>query len=177
MATDLDRRVEELASRQLNHFSVQQVLLLNGNRDDVKHRVSTGRWQHSRRGVLRGLHYQIRSPQGKLVSVVAGEVFDVAVDLRRASPNFGRWVGVHLSAADHRQVWVPPGFAHGYYVLSDWAEVTYKTTDYYSPEHERTLLWDDPGLGVDWPLVAGEKPLISSKDARGLRLKEAELYD
>jgi dTDP-4-dehydrorhamnose 3,5-epimerase len=131
----------------------------------------------SRRGVLHGLHYQIRSPQGKLVSVVAGEVFDVALELRRSSPNFGRWVGVRLSPADHRQVWTPPGFAHGFFVLSDWVEVTYKATDYYSPEHERTLLWDDSRVGVDWQLPAGEKPLLSPKDSRGLRLGEAEVYD
>ena len=131
----------------------------------------------SRRGVLRGLHYQIRCPQGKRISVVAGEIFDVAVDLRRSSPTFGRWVGVRLSAADHRQVWIPPGFAHGYYVLSEWAEVTYKATDFYSAECERTLLWNDPRVGVDWPLPAGTKPVLSSKDALGLRLDEAELYD
>jgi dTDP-4-dehydrorhamnose 3,5-epimerase len=131
----------------------------------------------SRRGVLRGLHYQVRQAQGKLVSVSAGEVFDVAVDLRRSAPTFGRWVGLRLSAADHRQVWVPPGFAHGFLALSDWAEVTYKVTDFYSPEWERTLLWDDPALGVAWPLAPGERPLLSAKDARGRTLAEAEVYD
>jgi dTDP-4-dehydrorhamnose 3,5-epimerase len=130
----------------------------------------------SRRGVLRGLHYQVRRPQGKLVSVVAGEVFDVAVDLRRSSPTFGRWVGVTLSADDHRQMWVPPGFAHGFYVLSEWAEITYKVTDYYDPEGERTLLWDDAGVGVRWPLLDGRPPLLSPKDARGRPLSEADLF-
>jgi dTDP-4-dehydrorhamnose 3,5-epimerase len=131
----------------------------------------------SRRGVLRGLHYQIRQAQGKLITVSAGEVFDVAVDLRRSSPTFGRWVGQRLSAADRRQLWVPPGFAHGFYTLSDWAEVGYKVTDFYSPEWERTLLWDDPQVNVAWPLAAGERPLLSPKDARGVRLAEAEVYD
>jgi dTDP-4-dehydrorhamnose 3,5-epimerase len=131
----------------------------------------------SRGGVLRGLHYQIRHPQGKLVSVVVGQVFDVAVDLRRSSPTFTKWVGTYLSAQDRRQLWVPPGFAHGYYVLSSWAEVTYKTTDYYSPEWERTVAWDDPQIGVQWPLPDGQKPVISAKDAQGKRLADAELFD
>ena len=109
----------------------------------------------SRGGVLRGLHYQIRRPQGKLVRALAGEVFDVAVDLRRSSPTFGRWVGVALSAENRRQLWVPPGFAHGFYVTSDWAEVTYKVTDFWHPEYERTLLWNDPEVGV--PLAAGRR--------------------
>ncbi len=130
----------------------------------------------SRRGVLRGLHYQVRCPQGKLVSVTAGEVFDVAVDLRRSSPTFGRWVGLTLSADDRRQVWVPPGFAHGFYVLSDWAEVRYKVTDFYNPEQERTLLWNDPAVGVAWPLQGGS-PLLSAKDARGSPLAKAEGFD
>jgi dTDP-4-dehydrorhamnose 3,5-epimerase len=129
------------------------------------------------KGVLRGLHYQIRQPQGKLVSVVAGEVFEVAVDLRRSSPTFGKWVGTRLAAEDRRQLWVPVGFAHGFYVLGAWAEVTYKVTDFYSPEWERTLIWDDPDVAIDWPLAAGAKPLLSPKDARGCRLKDAELFD
>ncbi len=131
---------------------------------------------HSRsaRGVLRGLHYQIRQPQGKLVRVVAGEVFDVAVDLRRASPTFGQWVGMTLSAENKRMAWVPPGFAHGFYVVSETAEVLYKASDYYAPEHERSLLWNDPVLGVEWPL-SGE-PLLSDKDRKGLPLSLAEVY-
>ncbi|WP_336368411.1 dTDP-4-dehydrorhamnose 3,5-epimerase [Marinobacter sp. C2H3] len=129
----------------------------------------------SGRGVLRGLHYQIQQPQGKLVRVVQGEVYDVAVDLRRQSPTLGRSVGVRLSAESKTQFWVPPGFAHGFLVLSETAEFVYKCTDYYAPEHERTLLWNDPELGIEWPDCA--EPLLSDKDKRGLRLNEAELYD
>jgi dTDP-4-dehydrorhamnose 3,5-epimerase len=128
----------------------------------------------SARGVLRGLHYQVRQPQGKLVRVVAGEVLDVAVDLRRSSPTFGRWVGERLSAQNHRMLWVPPGFAHGFLVLSDWAEFLYKTTDYWAPEHERTLLWNDPSLGIAWPLEG--EPVLKPRDAAGARLAEAETY-
>jgi dTDP-4-dehydrorhamnose 3,5-epimerase len=131
----------------------------------------------SRRGVLRGLHYQIGCPQGKLVSVVSGEVFDVVVDLRRSSPTFGRWVGLHLSAADQRQLWVPPGFAHGFHTLSEWADVIYKVTDYYSPQAERTLFWADAAVGIDWSLHTDQEPILSAKDARGLRLAEAPTYD
>jgi dTDP-4-dehydrorhamnose 3,5-epimerase len=131
----------------------------------------------SRGGVLRGLHYQVHCPQGKLVSAVAGEVFDVVVDLRRSSPTFGRWVGVTLSAQNRRQLWMPPGFAHGFYAVSDWAEVIYKVTDFYNPECERTLLWNDPQVGIRWPLRGGSAPLLSPKDAQGLRLPEAEVYE
>ena len=131
----------------------------------------------SSRGVLRGLHYQIRQPQGKLVRMVAGEVFDVAVDLRRGSQTFGRWVGVVLSASSRHQLWIPPGFAHGFYVLSEWAEVLYKATDYYAPEWERSLLWNDPALGVGWPLDKDSPPIISEKDAGGALLAKAEVYD
>jgi dTDP-4-dehydrorhamnose 3,5-epimerase len=128
----------------------------------------------SRRGVLRGLHYQIEHAQGKLVRVVSGEVFDVAVDLRRSSRTFGRWVGVALSAENRRMLWVPPGFAHGFVVLSDAADFLYKTTDYYHPEHERTLLWNDPDVGIAWPLAGA--PTLAAKDAAGKRLAEAETY-
>jgi dTDP-4-dehydrorhamnose 3,5-epimerase len=130
----------------------------------------------SHQGVLRGLHYQIHKPQGKLVSVVAGEVFDVTVDLRRSSPTFGRWVGITLSAQDHRQLWIPPGFAHGFYVLSDWAEILYKVTDFYDPTSERTLIWNDADVGIRWPLRDGRPPLLSPKDAQGLPLAKAELF-
>ncbi len=130
----------------------------------------------SGQGILRGLHYQIRQPQGKLVRVIAGEVFDVAVDLRRGSPTFGRWVGETLSAENRRMLWVPPGFAHGFYVVSERAEFVYKCTDYYAPEHERSLRWDDPALGIEWPLVAGRAPLLSEKDAAAPGLAEAETY-
>jgi dTDP-4-dehydrorhamnose 3,5-epimerase len=128
----------------------------------------------SRRGVLRGLHYQIVQPQGKLVRVARGRAFDVAVDLRRSSATFGRWVGVELSDDNRRQVFVPPGFAHGFLVLSDWADVLYKTTDFYAPQHERCLLWNDPDVGIAWPL-AGE-PLLAPKDRAGMRLREMETF-
>ncbi len=131
---------------------------------------------HSRsgRGVLRGLHYQIRQAQGKLVRVARGCVFDVAVDLRRASPTFGRWVGAELSEHNHRQMWIPEGFAHGFLVLSETADFLYKTTDYYAPEHERCLRWDDPALGIEWPLEG--EPLLSDKDRAGTRLAECETF-
>ena len=128
----------------------------------------------SQRGVLRGLHYQIEHPQGKLVRVVAGEVFDVVVDLRRQSPTFGRSVSVTLSAHDRRMLWVPPGFAHGFLSLSDDTEFLYKTTDYWFPEHERTLLWSDPALGIEWPDVGG--PILAAKDAAGTPLATADVY-
>jgi dTDP-4-dehydrorhamnose 3,5-epimerase len=130
----------------------------------------------SGQGVLRGLHYQIRQPQGKLVRVLAGEIFDVAVDLRRSSATFGRWFGLCLSAQEKNQLWLPPGFAHGFYVLSEAAEIHYKATDYYAPQWERTLLWNDPALGVRWPLMEGRSPVISAKDAAGRPLCEAETY-
>jgi dTDP-4-dehydrorhamnose 3,5-epimerase len=129
----------------------------------------------SDRGVLRGLHYQIRQPQGKLVRVVAGTIFDVAVDLRKGSPTLGRWVGVELSGENFRQLWVPAGFAHGFLVLSASADVMYKTTDYYAPEHERCLRWDDPQVGIDWP--QGATPVLSAKDQVGLALSGVELFD
>ncbi len=131
----------------------------------------------SRCGVLRGLHYQIQQPQGKLVRTVIGEIYDVAVDLRRNSPTFGKWVAENLSAQNRQQMWIPPGFAHGFYVLSEWAEVLYKTTDYYAPQHERTLLWNDTALGIDWPLLAGIPTILSAKDATGASLSSAELFD
>ncbi|RMX04172.1 dTDP-4-dehydrorhamnose 3,5-epimerase [Corticibacter populi] len=129
----------------------------------------------SRRGVLRGLHYQIRQPQGKLVRVARGSVFDVAVDLRRASPTFGQWVGVELSEDNQRQLWLPEGFAHGFLVTSDSADFLYKTTDYYTPEHERCIRWDDPALGIQWPALEAD-PLVSAKDALGVALAEADVY-
>ena len=130
----------------------------------------------SHQGILRGLHYQIRQAQGKLVQVMVGEIYDVVVDLRRNSPAFGKWNGIKLSSKDQRQLWVPEGFAHGFYVLSDWAELVYKTTDFYEPEWERTLLWNDPVLNIPWPLLNGKPPLLSPKDAKGKRLSEAEVY-
>ena len=131
---------------------------------------------HSRssKGVLRGLHYQIQQPQGKLVRVVLGSVFDVAVDIRKSSPTFGQWVGVELSEENHRQLWVPPGFAHGFLVLSETAEFLYKTTDYYAPEYERCIAWNDPAIGIQWPLMA--EPSLSAKDQQGLALSDAETF-
>lgn len=126
------------------------------------------------RKVLRGLHYQIRQPQGKLVQALVGEIYDVVVDLRRSSPTFGRWMGVTLSAASHRMLWVPEGFAHGFVVLSDEALVHYKVTDFYAPEHERTLVWNDPELGIPWPLEG--EPIVNAKDARGAALHAAETF-
>jgi dTDP-4-dehydrorhamnose 3,5-epimerase len=132
---------------------------------------------HSRsaQGVLRGLHYQIKQPQGKLVRVVVGEVFDVAVDIRKSSPTFGKWVGVNLNAENKRMFWMPPGFAHGFLVLSEYAEFLYKTTTYYAPEYDRTILWNDPQLAIAWPNDI--EPLLSEKDRVGKVLHEADLFD
>jgi dTDP-4-dehydrorhamnose 3,5-epimerase len=130
---------------------------------------------HSTRGVLRGIHYQIKQPQGKLIRVVTGEVFDVAVDLRRSSPMFGKWAGYHLSAANHRMVWIPAGFGHVYLTLTERVDFLYKTTDYYAPQHERTILWSDPAIGIQWPLEG--EPILSAKDQRGALLKQAEVFD
>lgn len=131
---------------------------------------------HSRsaQNVLRGLHYQIQNPQGKLVRVVRGAVFDVAVDLRRSSPTFGRWFGTELSEENHRQMWVPPGCAHGFVVRSELADFLYKATDYYAPEHERCIRWDDPQIGIDWELNG--EPVLSAKDRQGISLEQAEVY-
>ena len=128
----------------------------------------------SLRGILRGLHYQIRQPQGKLVRVIAGEVFDVAVDLRRSSPTFGQWTGHRLSADNRRMMWIPEGFAHGFIVLSESAQFLYKATDFYAPQHERTLLWNDPAIGIDWQYDG--TPLLKPKDAAGARLADAETF-
>jgi dTDP-4-dehydrorhamnose 3,5-epimerase len=130
----------------------------------------------SRQGILRGLHYQIRQAQGKLVRVVVGEVFDVAVDLRKSSPTFGQSMGCILSAQNKHQIWIPPGFAHGFYVLSEWTEVLYKATDFYAPEQERTLLWNDADIGIKWPLIPGTEPVLSAKDAMGKPFSQIEVY-
>lgn len=134
---------------------------------------------HSRssQGVLRGMHYQIKHPQGKLVRVTSGEVFDVAVDLRRSSSQFGQWVGVHLSATNKRQLWVPPGFAHGFYVLSESADFQYKCSDIYAPDYERSLLWNDPEVGIEWPLVAGTETQLAAKDLAGQPFSELDVFD
>jgi len=132
-------------------------------------------YSRSVRGTLRGLHYQIQHPQGKLVQVTRGEIYDVAVDLRRNSSHFGRWIGANLSESNHRQLYVPPGFAHGFYVLSEIAEFAYKCTDLYDPDHERTLLWNDPELKIGWPLTG--EPLLSGKDRQGTPFAEIECFD
>lgn len=133
-------------------------------------------YSRSGKNILRGLHYQIRQPQGKLVRVTSGEVYDVAVDLRRSSAHFGQWVGTILSADNKHQLWIPPGFAHGFYVMSESAEFFYKCTDYYAPEFERTLRWDDPSLNIPWPIMTGAAPLLSNKDSFGKALTEAECF-
>ena len=131
----------------------------------------------SMKWTLRGLHYQLNHTQGKLVRVVIGEIFDVAVDLRKSSPHFGRWIGAYVTAENKEQLWVPPGFAHGFLVLSDRADVVYKTTDYYDPESERTILWNDPFLSIKWPIPKGVQPIISKKDITGKLLTEAEVFE
>ena len=130
----------------------------------------------SRQGTLRGLHYQILKPQGKLVRVIAGKIFDVAVDIRSNSATFGNWVGTILDTEERKQLWIPPGFAHGFYVISEWAEVEYKTTALYAPDLERTILWNDEELAIDWPLIKGVPPIISAKDSGGCRFRDAEVY-
>jgi len=131
----------------------------------------------SQQGTLRGLHYQVRHAQGKLVRVVNGEIYDVAVDMRRHSPTFGRWTGAILSAENKHQLWIPPGFAHGIYVLSEIVDLLYKVTDYYAPEWERTLLWNDPQLNIAWPLIHGQPPTLSAKDAQGQPLAQADVFE
>ncbi len=130
----------------------------------------------SKQGTLRGLHYQIKQPQAKLVRTIVGEVFDVVVDLRRSSPTFMRWVGAYLSSENRQMLSVPAGFAHGFYALSEWAEIAYKASDFYAPQWERTLAWNDPQVGIAWPLIGGAPPILSAKDAAGRRLPEAETY-
>jgi dTDP-4-dehydrorhamnose 3,5-epimerase len=134
---------------------------------------------HSRssQGILRGLHYQIKKPQGKLVRVLSGEVFDVAVDLRKKSITFGQWVGIYLSAENKKMLWIPPGFAHGFYVISQQADFFYKCTDFYAPELERAICWDDPDLAIDWPLIDGKRPLLAPKDQAAVVFKNAEYYE
>ena len=143
-------------------------------RAGIRARFVQDNHSRSEKGVLRGLHYQVRQPQGKLVSVLVGQVFDVAVDLRRSSPTFRKYVSVQLSAGTPRTIWVPPGFAHGFLVLSEQAMVQYKTTNYYAPEHERTLAWNDPDLAIRWPLEA--EPVMSDKDRAGQTLRDCETY-
>jgi dTDP-4-dehydrorhamnose 3,5-epimerase len=143
-------------------------------RAGIRARFVQDNHSRSQKGVLRGLHYQVRQPQGKLVRVTEGEIFDVAVDIRRSSPTFGTWGSARLSAQSKNMLWIPVGFAHGFCVLSEFAEVLYKTTDFYAPEHERSIAWNDPDLGIDWPLSG--TPLLSAKDAAGVRLQDAEVF-
>jgi dTDP-4-dehydrorhamnose 3,5-epimerase len=131
----------------------------------------------SKQGTMRGLHYQLPHPQGKLVRVVFGEVFDVAVDIRRSSQTFGKWFGCILSQTNHEQIWIPPGFAHGFYTISDWAEVLYKSTDYYSPADEHTILWNDPDIGIEWPIKLQSELNLSPKDLQASRLSEAQVFE
>lgn len=133
---------------------------------------------HSRssKDAIRGLHYQVEQPQGKLIRVIRGELFDVAVDLRKSSPTFGQWVSEILSAGNRKLIWIPPGFAHGFLVLSEYADIEYRMTDYYAADHERTIRWDDPDIAVDWPLAEGREPLLSEKDLAGASLKDADTY-
>lgn len=151
------------------------------NKDDLKDATEINtefvqdNHSRSKKNILRGLHYQIRQPQGKLVRVTQGEVFDVAVDLRKSSATFGKWVGAHLSAENKKQIWIPPGFAHGFLVLSDEADFLYKTTDYYSPEHERCIRWDDATLAIAWPCK--EQPVVSEKDGEGVEFLEADVFE
>jgi dTDP-4-dehydrorhamnose 3,5-epimerase len=143
----------------------------------ITHSFVQDNHSRSKHRTLRGLHYQIRHVQGKLVRVVAGEIYDVAVDFRRSSSTFGKWVGVDLSAKNKRQVWVPPGFAHGFYVVSEWAEVLYKATDYYDPDAERTILWNDTTLNIQWPIPEDQPPTLSTKDLAGKLFKDAEVFE
>jgi dTDP-4-dehydrorhamnose 3,5-epimerase len=154
---------ESFNSRKFNELTGQSLNFVQDN--------------HSRsaKNVLRGMHYQIRQPQGKLVRVIAGEVFDVAVDIRKNSPTFGKWAGVLLSAENKRQLWIPPGFAHGFVVTSEYAEFLYKTTDYWAPEYERSLSWNDPAIGIEWPISA--EPILSDKDKAAKSLADAEVFE
>lgn len=145
------------------------------NETGIEARFVQDNHSRSAKGVLRGLHYQIQQPQGKLVRVVRGAVFDVAVDIRKSSPTFGKWVGVELTEDNQRQFWIPPGFAHGFLVLSDSADFLYKSTDYYAPAHERCIAWNDPALGIEWPSVEGQ-PKLSDKDAAGKHLADADVF-
>jgi dTDP-4-dehydrorhamnose 3,5-epimerase len=164
-------------------FGDQRGFFMETFRDDeFKKKVSDFSFvqdNHSKstQGILRGLHYQIKQPQGKLVRVIAGQVFDVAVDLRKSSSTFGKWVGSMLTAENKLMFWVPPGFAHGFYVVSPEAEFVYKCTDYYAPKYERSIKWNDPAIGIKWPLISGTTPLLSEKDEQGVSIKKAEVFE
>jgi len=165
-----------------NIFSDERGFFLETYREDIFFRQGIGpkfvqdNHSASQKGVLRGLHYQIKQAQGKLVRVISGEIYDVVLDLRKSSKSFGQWVGFFLSSELKQQLWVPPGFAHGFFVVSDLAEVSYKTTDYYAPNFERTILWNDPELKISWPLTIGQKPMVSLKDEKGIYFSNADYY-
>ena len=169
--------IEPHAHEDRRGFFLESYHASEFEREGIPTRFVQDNHSGSKQGVLRGLHFQLRRPQGKLVRVVVGEVYDVAVDLRRSSPTVGHYVAQTLSAKNRRQLWIPPGFAHGFYSLSDCSEVLYKVTEFYQLEWDRTLRWDDPDVGIDWPLIHGKPPLLSPKDSRGAWLRECETYE
>jgi len=151
----------------------QEKFMRNGIEVNIAQQNHSG----SKKNILRGLHYQIKNSQGKLVRVIKGQIYDVAVDLRKSSSTFGKWESIILNEDNKKLLWVPSGFAHGFLVMSDWAEVEYSTSDFYSPEHERTIIWNDPDLNIQWPFPAGEQPILSDKDSQGKLFKDAEIYE
>lgn len=178
----IDTRIPDVKIIEPQVFGDERGFFLETYRASIMDELTGGKpfvqdnHSKSAQGILRGLHYQMQHTQGKLVRVVQGAVFDVAVDMRRNSPSFGQWVGEILSAENKRQLWVPEGFAHGFYVISDSAEFVYKCTDYYAPEHDRSLKWNDPTVGIEWPLVNGQQPLLSAKDEAGKSFEEADTF-
>lgn len=162
-----DQRGDFLETYRYDHFS----------RNGIAGQFVQDNHAGSKLGVLRGLHYQIQNPQGKLIRVISGEIYDVAVDLRKSSPSFGQHIGLRLDDQKKEMLWIPAGFAHGYYVLSKWAEVSYKVTDYYAPAFERTLIWNDPALNIPWPLLGEDHPILSENDLQGMGFKETDLYE
>ncbi len=178
----IDTRIPDVKIIEPQVFGDERGFFLETYRASVMDELTGGKpfvqdnHSKSAQGILRGLHYQMQHTQGKLVRVVQGAVFDVAVDMRRNSPSFGQWVGEILSAENKRQLWVPEGFAHGFYVISDSAEFVYKCTDYYAPEHDRSLKWNDPTVGIEWPLVNDQQPLLSAKDEAGKSFEEADTF-
>ena len=178
----IDTRIPDVKIIEPQVFGDERGFFLETYRASIMDELTGGKpfvqdnHSKSAQGILRGLHYQMQHTQGKLVRVVQGAVFDVAVDMRRNSPSFGQWVGEILSAENKRQLWVPEGFAHGFYVISDSAEFVYKCTDYYAPEHDRSLKWNDPTIGIEWPLVNDQQPLLSAKDEAGKSFEEADTF-
>lgn len=178
----IDTRIPDVKIIEPQVFGDERGFFLETYRASIMDELTGGKpfvqdnHSKSAQGILRGLHYQMQHTQGKLVRVVQGAVFDVAVDMRRDSPSFGQWVGEILSAENKRQLWVPEGFAHGFYVISDSAEFVYKCTDYYAPEHDRSLKWNDPTIGIEWPLVNDQQPLLSAKDEAGKSFEEADTF-